>query len=129
MQTWIEWSACFPMERRTAVKAPKTTLERSAGWVWSGVLLEYWQLCYTHFQSTESSSWPLDLHDQPLPFSDPFQAWIDGLYELWPGSSPDVPMQTDYEPLSSPVPTITIGNIVPELSPAVGPASISIAYV
>ena len=64
-----------------------------------------------------------------LPFSHPFQAWIDGLYELWPGSSPDVPMQTDYEPLSSPVPTITIGNIVPELSPAVGPASISIAYV
>ncbi|KAK2076840.1 hypothetical protein QBZ16_005066 [Prototheca wickerhamii] len=54
------------------------------------------------------------------------RAWIDGLYKLWPGSRPGDPMQTDYEPYAAPLPTIAIGNIVPELSPAVGPASISI---
>ena len=64
-----------------------------------------------------------------FPFPDFVQAWIDGLYKLWPGSRPDDPMQTDYKPYAAPLPTIAIGNIVPELSPAVGPASISIACV
>ncbi|KAK2076837.1 hypothetical protein QBZ16_005063 [Prototheca wickerhamii] len=54
------------------------------------------------------------------------QAWVDGVYKLWPNATADKPIQADYEPYAAPLPTITIGNIVPELSPAVGPASISI---
>ena len=59
----------------------------------------------------------------------PLQAWVEGMYELWPNATAEKPIQVDYEPYNSPTPTITIGNIVPELSPAVGPASISIQCV
>ena len=56
----------------------------------------------------------------------PLQAWVDGMYKLWPNATADKPLQADYEPYDIPTPTVTIGNIVPELSPAVGPASISL---
>ena len=59
----------------------------------------------------------------------PLQAWVEGMYELWPNATAEEPIQVDYEPYAAPLPTITIGNIVPELSPAVGPASISIQCV
>ncbi|KAK2076834.1 hypothetical protein QBZ16_005060 [Prototheca wickerhamii] len=54
------------------------------------------------------------------------RAWVEGMYRLWPNATADKPIQADYEPYAVPLPTITIGNIVPELSPAVGPATISI---
>ena len=49
------------------------------------------------------------------------------MYKLWPGAEPDEPMFADYEPYTAPSPTVTIGNLVPEVTPATGPAVISVS--
>lgn len=56
------------------------------------------------------------------------QAWTRGMHKLWPDSSPDTPIMTDYEHYDAPTPTITVGNIVPDITPITGPTNISIQY-
>lgn len=56
------------------------------------------------------------------------QAWLDGMNELW-NASIDYPMTTEYTNYSRALPTITIGNIVPEVNPLLGPAAFSLQCV
>lgn len=62
-------------------------------------------------------------HTHPTP-----QAWIDGLYKAFNGSV-DVPGSGEWEYYTRPLPTITVGNIVPEVDPGLGSTSISVVYV
>lgn len=57
------------------------------------------------------------------------QAWVDGMYKLWEDGEPDEPMFADYSAYTAPIPTITIGNIVPDVTPATGPTAVSFVYV
>uniref|UniRef100_A0A1D2A3X2 Peptidase S1 domain-containing protein n=1 Tax=Auxenochlorella protothecoides TaxID=3075 RepID=A0A1D2A3X2_AUXPR len=54
------------------------------------------------------------------------RAWISGLYHLFDGATVDQPGSADYTTYSPPLPTLSIGNIVPEVNPTLGPAAISI---
>ncbi|KAL6774626.1 hypothetical protein ACKKBG_A25730 [Auxenochlorella protothecoides x Auxenochlorella symbiontica] len=54
------------------------------------------------------------------------RAWVSGLYHLFDGATVDQPGSADYTTYSPPLPTLSIGNIVPEVNPTLGPAAISI---
>ncbi|KAL6784394.1 hypothetical protein ACKKBF_B01615 [Auxenochlorella protothecoides x Auxenochlorella symbiontica] len=65
--------------------------------------------------------------DSPvLTFGRLARAWISGLYHLFDGATLDQPGSADYTTYSPPLPTLSIGNIVPEVNPSLGPAAISI---
>ncbi|KFM22664.1 hypothetical protein F751_0460 [Auxenochlorella protothecoides] len=54
------------------------------------------------------------------------RAWVSGLYHLFDGATVDQPGSAEYTNYSPPLPTLSIGNIVPEVNPILGPAAISI---
>ncbi|KAL6774623.1 hypothetical protein ACKKBG_A25715 [Auxenochlorella protothecoides x Auxenochlorella symbiontica] len=65
--------------------------------------------------------------DSPLSsFGRLARAWVSGLYHLFDGATVDQPGSADYTTYSPPLPTLSIGNIVPEVNPTLGPAAISI---